>query len=194
MEPTVQTIPERLIYEMTDQGPIYYKGYEAYLDGTKTLEEIMGSSILQSFVVTRLSHFITSALIKKYIVLSSELGIQLAKGKHRSADIAIVRRDQIAKVKDKRKYLGFPPEAVIEVDIKADLKAVEGMPDSLGYINEKTEELFSFGVKKVIWVLTDTEKVIIAEAGQAWMFIDWHEDITIIENCRVNVKAIVDEI
>ena len=194
MEPTVQTIPESLVYEITDQGPIYYKGYEEYLDGTKTLEEIMGSSILQSFVVTDLVYSLISGISKEYKVLSSKLGIQLAKGKHRSADIAIVRRDQITKVKDKRKYLGFPPEAVIEVDIKADLKTVEGMPDSLGYINEKTEELFRFGVKKVIWVLTDTEKVIVAEAGHAWMFIDWHEDIPVIEDCRVNVKAIVDEI
>ena len=196
METDVQTIPESLIYEMTDQGPIYYRGYEAYLNGTKTLEEIMGSSILQSFIVTRLSHFITAALIakNKYVPLSSELGIQLARGKHRAADIAIVRRDQMKKVKDKRKYLGFAPEVVIEVDIKAELKAVDGMADSLGYVNEKTEELFRFGVKKVIWILTDTEKVVVAEAGQPWAFVDWDQDIAVLDNCRVNVRAIVDEI
>ncbi len=191
---TVQTIPESLIYEMTDRGPIYYQGYEQYLDGTKTLEEIMGSSILQSSLVTDLVYALISGLRGEYRVLSSELGIQLAPGKHRSADLAIVRRDQMKQVKDKRKYLGFAPEVVIEVDIKAALNTVDGMADSLGYINEKTEELFHFGVKKVIWILTDAEKVVVAEAGSPWAFVDWDQDITVLNDCRVNVKAIVDEL
>lgn len=195
MTTTVQIVPEQLIYEMSEQGPIYYRGYEAYLDGTKTLEEIMGSSILQSSVITDLVYALISGLSKRHKVLSSELGIQLAKGKHRAADIAIVRRDQMTKVKDKRKYLGFAPEVVIEVDIKADLKKTEeGLLDSVGYISEKTEELFRFGVNKVIWILTDTEKVIVAEAGQPWTFVTWGEDIPVLDDCHINVKAIVDEI
>lgn len=189
----MQTIPDQLVYEVTDQGPIYYQGYREYLDGTKTLEEIMGSSILQSSLVTDLVYAL-SALSKEYRVLSSELGIQLARGKYRAADIAIVRRDAMKKVKDKRKYLGFAPEVVIEVDIKAELETIDGLKDSLGYIDKKTKELFQFGVKKVIWVLTDTEKVVIAEAGQTWTLVDWDKDITVLEDCSVNVKAVVDEI
>ena len=194
MEPVVQTIPESLIYEVTDDGPIYYQGYRDYLDGAKTLEEIMGSSILQSSMVTDLVYALISGLDKKYRVLSSEPGIQLAKGKYRAADIAIVRRDEMKKVKDKRKYLGFAPEVVVEVDIKADLETTEGLRDSLGYVNMKTKELFKFGVKKVIWVLTDTEKVVVAEANQPWTFVDWDKDILVLDECYVNVKAIVDEI
>ena len=194
MEPVVQTIPESLIYEVTDDGPIYYQGYRDYLDGAKTLEEIMGSSILQSSMVTDLVYALISGLDKKHRVLSSELGIQLAKGKYRAADIAIVRRDQMASVQDKRKYLGFPPEVVIEVDIKADLEAIDGLQDSLGYVDAKTEELFDFVVKKVVWVLTETKKVIVAEAGQPWTVVDWQKDILILEACRINVKAIMDEI
>lgn len=194
MEPVVQTIPESLIYEVTDDGPIYYQGYQEYLDGAKTLEEIMGSSILQSLVVTDLVYALISGLDKKYRVLSSEPGIQLAKGKYRAADIAIVRRDEMKKVKDKRKYLGFAPEVVVEVDIKADLETNEGLRDSLGYVNLKTKELFKFGVKKVIWVLTDTEKVVVAETDQPWTFVDWDKDILVLDECYVNVKAIVDEI
>ena len=97
-------------------------------------------------------------------------------------------------VKDKRKYLGFPPEVVIEVDIKAELETADGLKDSLGYVDKKTKELFNFGVKKVIWVLTDTEKVVVAEASQPWTFVDWSQDILVLDGCQVNVKAIVDEI
>ena len=69
----------------------------------------------------------------------------------------------------------------MEVDIKADLETTEGLRDSLGYVNKKTKELFKFGVKKVIWVLTDTEKVVVAEANQPWTFVDWNEDILVLD-------------
>lgn len=97
-------------------------------------------------------------------------------------------------VKDNRKYLGFPPEVVVEVDIKAELDTIEGLRDSLGYVDRKTKELFKFGVKKVIWVLTDTEKVVVAEAGQPWTFVGWDKDIPVLDECSINVKAIVDEL
>ena len=35
----VQNIPEVLIYEMIDGQPIYYRGYNEYLKGTKQLSE-----------------------------------------------------------------------------------------------------------------------------------------------------------
>jgi hypothetical protein len=53
-ESTVQSIPKSLIYEMVDGKPIYYRGYQEYLSGEKQLEELIGSSHIQSFIVTRL--------------------------------------------------------------------------------------------------------------------------------------------
>ena len=153
MEHAVQNIPDSLVYEVTEEGPIYYRGYRDYLSGSKTLEEIMGSSLLQSSIITDLVYVLISTLGKEHKVLSSELGIQFAKGAHRAADIAILPRERFAAVQDKRKYLGFPPDVVIEVDIKADLEAEDGPQDSFGYINTKTKELLKFGVKKVIWIL-----------------------------------------
>jgi hypothetical protein len=50
---------------------------------------------------------------------------------------------------------------VIEVDIKADTEDEE--KDSFNYVNKKTEELLAFGIKKVIWIFTDSEKVLLAE-------------------------------
>ena len=40
MEAT-QTIPDVLVYEMINGQPAYYKHYRDYLEGTKSLEEIM---------------------------------------------------------------------------------------------------------------------------------------------------------
>ena len=50
MDPTViKTIPEELIYEMIKGKALYYRGYEAVLNGEKPSDEIMGSGQLQAF-------------------------------------------------------------------------------------------------------------------------------------------------
>lgn len=54
MESAIQKIPDSLIYEMVNGSPIYYKGYRDYLNGDKQIEELMGSSILQSLIISRL--------------------------------------------------------------------------------------------------------------------------------------------
>ena len=54
MNNAVQNIPERLIYEMVADKPIYYKGYKEYLKGEKQIEELTGSSYLQSLIITKL--------------------------------------------------------------------------------------------------------------------------------------------
>ncbi|MDX2069856.1 MAG: hypothetical protein SFV55_15615 [Haliscomenobacter sp.] len=44
-------IPAALIYEIMDGKPVYYKGYREVLNNEKTLEEVMGASTLQGFIV-----------------------------------------------------------------------------------------------------------------------------------------------
>ena len=53
----------------------------------------------------------------------------------------------------------MPPKAQIEENIDADTKDF-GSPDN--YVFKKTEKLLNFGVEKVIWVMSDTKKVIVA--------------------------------
>ena len=90
----VQTIPDVLVYEMVDNQPVYYKHYRDYLEGTKSLEEITGSSYLQSDIMSLLLYALMSGLGKEYKVLTNELGLQLGKGHHRAAGIAIIFRKQ----------------------------------------------------------------------------------------------------
>lgn len=47
-------IPSYLIGEQLDNHVFYYKGYRAVLQGEKTLEEIMGSSVLQFMIIQHL--------------------------------------------------------------------------------------------------------------------------------------------
>lgn len=188
MEAT-QTIPDVLIYEMINGQPVYYKHYHDYLEGTKSLEEIMGSSYLQSDIVSLLLYALMSGLGKEYKVLTNELGLQLGKGHHRAADIAIIAKSKLKDIQDKRKYVAIPPDVVIEVDIKADPEGEQ----ALSYITTKNEALFAFGVSKVLWILSDVEKIIVATPKSDWQIVSWEKEVAVTDDFFFNLKQIISE-
>lgn len=160
-----EKVPSALIYEMDEGRPIYYRGYKEVLNKTKTLEQIMGTSIIQSLLIELIKDSIKLQLGKEYTLLSSELGIQFSKKSWRNTDIAVFLKKDLIAAKNEDKYAAIPPEIVNEVDTKADL---EEMPDPLDYFYTKTDQLLDFWVKQVFWVFTKTEKFMLAEAGKRW--------------------------
>ena len=64
-----QIVPDYLIYEMMRGKPIYYKNYEKILNQQATFEEIMGSSGLQSLILSIVEDFIKDTFKKKYRLL-----------------------------------------------------------------------------------------------------------------------------
>lgn len=189
MKSAVQKIPESLIYEMVRGKPIYYKGYKDYLKCEKQLEQLMGSIKFQAFLVTELIFLIKTFLGKDYFIFSNEIGLQFSKNSWRAADIAIIKKSESEAIDDK--YLSTPPEYVIEIDTKADLKEIE---NPLGYYQEKTEDLIQFGVKKVVWIFTDTQKIMIAERGnKKWEIMDWDQDVEFMEGLSINIQKILIE-
>ncbi len=193
MKQESQTIPESLIYEMVNGKPVYLNGYKKYLQGKKAVEEIRGSSFLQSLIIGKLLTLIAIYFGDKYLLLTNELGLLFGKKNWRSADIAIIEKQ---KVKDKilkleSKYLDVPPKIVIEIDTKADLSEIK---DTFGYYYEKTNELLDFGVEKVIWIYTDLQSVLIAEKEQPWQIIKWTESFVVLENLKLNIADILKEL
>ena len=161
MSTVVQKIPEVLIYEMVDGIPIYYKGYREYLEGSKQIEEVMGSSYLQALLGTELVILLSRLLdMSKYRIMSNEIGLKFAKGSWRAADLVIYEKSKLKGIAIDNKYLEVAPEIVIEIDTKANLEEIE---NPLGYYQEKTAQLLEFGVQKVIWIFTETNKVMIAK-------------------------------
>lgn len=188
MKSAVQNIPENLIYEMVDGNPIYYKGYREYLEGAKQMEELMGSSLLQSLIISRLVFFLQVHLGGEYEVLTNEIGIQFEKRAWRAADIAIVKTTDLEEVENKDKYLNFAPEVVIEIDTKAELKEIR---NPLSYYQEKTDELLNFGVTKVIWIFTETKKVMVAQRDEKWETSNWDRTIHIIGDLSVIISELL---
>ncbi len=187
--PPVKLVPDSLIYEMDEGQPIYYRGYKDVLNKTKTLEQIMGTSILQSLLIELIKDSIKLQLCKEYTVLSSELGIQFSKKSWRNTDIAVFLKKDLLAVKNEDKYAAIPPEIVIEVDTKADL---EEMPDPMDYFHTKTDQLLHFGVKQVLWVFTKTEKFMLAETGKRWETGNWEEDFELLYGLNLNIKNLLE--
>ncbi len=188
MKEVIDTIPKSLIYEMVKGQAIYYKGYRDYLNGIKKIDEIMGSSLLQSVIISRLMKVLLTRLNNDYEVLTNGLGIQFGKKSWRAADIAIVLKKDLYKEPLKNSYLHFAPKIVIEIDTKAELSEIK---NPLGYYHEKTDELLTFGVEKIIWIFSDSKKVMIAQKNQNWITSQWNEDFEILDGLQINITDLI---
>lgn len=185
----VKNKKEAAIYEMISGKPVYYKNYQSYIKGDKSLEEIMGSSFLQSLIVTELVFLLKTHAGNAFHVLTNELGLQIGTKAWRAADIAVVAKEK-TKNQAQDKYLKIAPELVIEVDTKADLSEID---NPLGYYYEKTDDLLKFGVKKVIWIFTNPKKVMVAEAGKRWETSTWSDEILWISGYMDSLDKILSE-
>ena len=187
MKNIVENIPKSLIYEMVDGKPIYYKGYREFLLGENKSGEPMGSSLLQSMIITRLVILLYKHLEQDYYILTNELGLQFSKGNWRAADIAIYKKNQIEPDKITNKYTKIPPKIVIEIDTKAEIEEVK---DTFTYYNLKTDQLLEFGVEKVIWIFTDSQKVMLATKDKNLEFLSCDKQIYVLENLQINLEEI----
>ena len=182
--------PDNLIYEMLDGEPIYYKGYRDCLDGEKQPEEIIGSGYIQSLIITKLVFFLMSNLEERYLVLTNEVGIQFGEKSWRAADIAIMEKANLKNVDLGNKYLKVAPKIVIEIDTKAEIEEVQS---SYGYFHLKTDELLNFGVERLIWIFTDSRKIMVAEKNKDWQIMDWSKDVPILGDLFVNIARLIEE-
>ncbi|MDP5121834.1 MAG: Uma2 family endonuclease [Spirosomaceae bacterium] len=185
-QPTAsQPIPSTLIHEIIDGKPVYLKNYKEVLSGDKTIEEIMGSSTLQSMII----EFVLRQLFRKldenkYHILTNEQGLHLDKGNNLSGDITIFESKDLPLSAGNKHYAQVAPLIDIEVDVDIDTENFDS-PES--YIFIKTQKLLNFGVKKVLWISTSSKKVIVATPNENWQIIDWNKDIEIHDGIMINI-------
>lgn len=184
-------IPASLIYEIIDGKPIYYKGYREVLGGTKKISEIMGSSNLQSTIIEYMLMILFKNLdLGKYRILTNKTGLHLSKGSNLSGDIIIYEKENLPIKSADKHYISVPPKIQIEVDIDAD---IEDFDTPNAYIHLKTDKLLAFGVEKVIWVISESKKVMIATKDENWQIANWHQDIEVIEGISFNIGQYLQE-
>lgn len=181
-------IPSSLIYEEINGVAYYYRGYKAVLSRQKSKEDIMGASALQSAVVSLLIHILYKYLpFDDYLIATNEPGLHMGPGSNLANDIAVYDQTSLPVPLDD-KYFSVPPNVVIEVDVKIDL------PTNLGeteYVYDKTQKMLDFGVKKVIWILTKTQRTLIAEPNQRWILTDWNDTVDILPGCSFELGTLL---
>ena len=183
-------IPEYLVKEVLDGIPIYYKGYKAILRKEKTLEFITVSSGLQLFILQYFSRLLISQLVEnQYFVFVGKPGLHIDLNNNFSSDLLVYEENKLSVSKIDTHYLDIPPKIDIEIDFNIDTTDFTEQ----NYIYRKTDRLLSWGVEKVIWVLSESKKVIVAEQGKDWLLIDWSKDIEIIDGVKFNVSQYLEK-
>jgi Uma2 family endonuclease len=193
MKTKYQSVPEVLLYEMIDGNAIYYNGYREVLSGKKTIESVMGSSFLQAILIARIVAWLHEHFSDKYLVLTSELGIQIDRNNWRLADIALLNKSLASKIKAQEKYINVAPDFIIEIDTKAAIDE-GGQIGGLDYFQTKTDTLLNFGVKKLVWIFTQNRKILVAENGKAWIIDNWDNLALEFEGKKLNLNSLIEDI
>ncbi len=188
---TTKKVPKELVYEMRHGKLIYYRDYDKVLAGEKTLEEVIGNVKIQWLIISLILRVLMRKLsLDKYEIATNEVGFKLAPRSWRSLDIAIFRKGGLLEEGIDNRYVKTPPEVVIEVDTKADLRKYG---DFMHYMTEKTQDLLNAGVKRVIWITTYDRKIMVAEKDKRWFITDWNDTVKVIEGIELNIEKLLKE-
>jgi Uma2 family endonuclease len=181
----ISKVPPYLVKEILDEIPVYYKGYKAVVRKEKNLEDIMGASGLQIFIVRYLFRLLDRNLDENlFYVFTGEGGLHLDKGNNLSGDVLVFEKSMLTPDLIDTHYLNIPPLIDIEVDVEIDNSTFSDFE----YIQKKTKKLLEFGTQKVIWILTKTKTIIVAEPNKDWLMIDWAKDVEMMNNLNFNIQ------
>jgi hypothetical protein len=188
-----QIVPDFLVKEEIDGIRFYYRDYKDVLSKKKNLEEIMGSSAIQSLVIQYLmSVLFKNDVDKKYYIFTNEIGTHIAHRNNLSNDIALYDRNVLTPDKITNKYVdGIAPSIVFEIDTDISLDDT-GMTQLHEYYFNKTQKLQDFGVKKIIWIFTKNKKILVAE-GEVWQMYNIDATIAIVDDITFNLADFLKE-
>ena len=181
-------VPGYLVKEEIDGIKFYFRDYKQVLNKTKTLHDIMGCSSLQSFLVEYFLDLLFSGKAnRKYRIFTNESGNHLALHNNLQFDIALYDKNQLTADKITRRYVQkVPPFVVIEVDMDVELDNT-GLHTIEEFVLLKTGKLIEFGTKKIIWVLSKSKKVVVAQAGKTWTIHEWNEELVLLDGILFNI-------
>lgn len=173
-----ETIPASLIFEELDGRPLYRKGYKKVLENKLSPEEVMGCSFIQGLIMRIVSTCISQMLKgMQYWVVSGETGLHISHGNNLANDVAVFDKALIKNTFSKS-YPDVPPKIAIEVDVKIE---ADQFPSPEEYISRKSEKMIEFGTERVIWILTESRKIMVIGQSREWTVYEWEEMIPVFD-------------
>jgi Uma2 family endonuclease len=181
-----QKIPEVFIAEYLDGMPLYYKGYKAFIDTPEKAEAIMGAGGIHSILLSYFITFIVKHLNEKeYWLMTGETGLKLEKNIILNLDLAIYLKEKLPSQIISKSVVSVPPELVIEIDTSIEFDTLS--QDE--YVFKKIQRLLQFGTKKIVWVFSSTNMVMIAEPNAPWQIHPWHTTLPLMDGINFNIEA-----
>jgi hypothetical protein len=193
-KPKIRKIPPHLIYEEMNGKPLPYKGYLSVLSGENSFEYVRGCSSFEAILISTISGFIGNKVNRKKYLLASKANLNLSAGDNLASAIAIFEKEKVS-LNDK--YFSVAPKVVIEVDIKVDLgeteRAANRWNNEIEYLLDKSQKLLDFGVERVIWITTKSQKVFVITPNDKWYVVNYQEDILVLDDCVLNIAKLLEE-
>jgi hypothetical protein len=188
-KPKIRKIPPHLIYEEMNGKPLPYKGYLSVLSEENSFEYVRGCSSLEAVLVSTIGGFIGNKVNRKKYFLASKAHLYISLGNNLASAIAIFEKGKIS-LNDK--YFSIAPKVVVEVDIKIDLGETE-WNNEIEYLLDKSQKLLDFGVERVIWITTKSQKVFVITPNEKWYVVNYQEDILVLDDCILNIAKLLEE-
>lgn len=182
-------IPQFLIREKIDDTRFFYKGYQSVINKTKKLEDIIGISGFQAFIISIFTNYSHLNIGHQKYRFFNNLGVELSKDTLLVLDFSIFDKSILTIDKINEHYVKVPPKVVVEVDIKIE----SDNTTDFDYINQKTEKLLNFGTEKVIWILSKSKKIMVAMPNENWQVMDWNKDFELIDGHIINLQKMFEE-
>lgn len=57
----------------------------------------------------------------------------------------------------------------------------------------KTGKVLDFGVERLIWILSQSGKLVVAEKGKTWEIFNWDEEIEFMNGIKFNIARYLKE-
>lgn len=179
-------VPSALVREVIDGLAYPYRGWREVMEGRSNREDIMGSSGLQSEILSLIEEFFYREIgLEKYRFYGNESGNHLGPNTNFAFDKAIYLREDLPSGKVDRKYVAVAPHVVIEVDVNVDTDDETEMQ----YVHRKINKLMEYGVQRVLWIFSDPNKIIVAEPDQPWRTTNWDIPVELVEGKFFNLAA-----
>ncbi|MBK8965807.1 MAG: Uma2 family endonuclease [Lewinellaceae bacterium] len=184
-------VPSYLIKEWVNGIPVYYKGYRDVLNKTKAPEEIMADGMFQAILKNWLHLLLGNQLdLKKYWILTGEVGSHLAHRQNASHDLVIIEKSKLPPAKVSNRYADVPAKVVIEIDTAVEYG--DNFPAEQ-FVQQKTQQTLDFGTEKVIWIFTTTQKVMVATPNEDWIITDWTSTLEILDGVQFNLAEFIEK-
>jgi len=180
-------IMSRLIYEMDEGKPIYYKKAKGYLEETKHPLISVPDNNFQAWLKMEIAFFSRQFFKNnKYFISTNNLRFLEKENLWFISDVVIFDKGNFFLNSQSTKIL---PKIIFKIDSKEESN---NFLETRKRQKREINQLINLGVEKIIWIYSDAQIVKIRTPKKNEI-LDWDNEIPITKDFSINIQKIVDD-